>query len=308
MAQNQAKNPPEAVNQVVQPNDQYLGPDRNEYREHHQSYIIFVTQPDDKQSLRRREMEVNAVMPALPKFMNWSDREITWSLSDHPKVMPNPGGYALVVDPTFIGPDINVKFTKVLIDNGSSINIMYKDTMHKLGIKENMLQPSRTTFHGIVPGLSCSPLGKIRVDVLFGTQQDCRVENIEFEVVDLRSPYHALLGRPALAQFMASTHAAYLKMKMPGPKGIITITGNYRISMQCASASSALAESLVIEEEKKRMYEAVKLAQSAVVSMPPMANPYGTTAFQPGQETKKIVLDDKLPERTVTIGAGLPEK
>ena len=308
MAQNQVKNPPEAVNQVVQPNDRYLGPDRNEYREHHQSYIIFVTQPDDKQSLRRREMEVNAVMPALPKFMNWSDREITWSLSDHPKVMPNPGGYALVVDPTFIGPDINVKFTKVLIDNGSSINIMYKDTMHKLGIKENMLQPSRTTFHGIVPGLSCSPLGKIRVDVLFGTQQDCRVENIEFEVVDLSSPYHALLGRPALAQFMASTHAAYLKMKMPGPKGIITITGNYRISMQCASASSALAESLVIEEEKKRMYEAVKLAQSAVAGMPPMANPYGTTAFQPGQETKKIVLDDKLPERTVTIGAGLPEK
>ena len=270
--------------------------------------MIFVTQPDDKQSLRRREMEVNAVMPAVPKFMNWSDREITWSLSDHPKVMPNPGGNALVVDPTFIGPEINVKFTKVLIDNGSSINIMYKDTMHKLGIKENMLHPSRTTFHGIVPGLSCSPLGKIRVDVLFGTQQNCQVENIEFEVVDLSSPYHALLGRPALAQFMASTHAAYLKMKMAGPKGIITITGNYKISMQCASASSALAESLVIEEEKKRMYEAVKLAQSAVAGMPPMANPYGTTAFQPGKETNKIVLDEKLPERTVTIGAGLPEK
>ena len=47
--------------------------------------------------------------------------------------MPNPGGYALVLDPTFVGPQIPVKFSKVLIDNGSSINIMYKDTMHKLG-------------------------------------------------------------------------------------------------------------------------------------------------------------------------------
>jgi hypothetical protein len=37
-----------------------------------------------------------------------------------------------------------------------------------------------------------------------------------FEVVDPDSPYHALLGRPALAKFMASTHVAYLKMKMPG--------------------------------------------------------------------------------------------
>ena len=53
--------------------------------------------------------------------------------------MPNPGGYALVLDPTFIGPGLNVRFTRVLIDNGSSINILYQDTMHKLGIEKNML-------------------------------------------------------------------------------------------------------------------------------------------------------------------------
>jgi hypothetical protein len=56
--------------------------------------------------------------------------------------MPNPGGYALVMDPIFVGPANNVRFSKVLIDNGSSINIMYHDTMQKLGIKENMLEPS----------------------------------------------------------------------------------------------------------------------------------------------------------------------
>ena len=67
--------------------------------------------------------------------------------------MPTPGRYALVLDLTFYGPKIPVKFSKVLIDDGSSINILYKDTMHKLGVTENMLQPSRTTFHGIVPGL-----------------------------------------------------------------------------------------------------------------------------------------------------------
>ena len=101
--------------------------------------------------------------------------------------MPNPGSYALVLDPTFVGPNINVKFSKVLIDNGSSINIMYKDTMQKLGIAQNMLQSTRTTFHGIVSGLSCEPIGKVRVDVLFGTRENCRAENLEFEVVDLES-------------------------------------------------------------------------------------------------------------------------
>ena len=75
--------------------------------------------------------------------------------------MPTPGAYALVLDPVMVGPQMPVKFSRVLIDNGSSINIMYHDTMVKLGVTRNMLQPSKTTFHGIVPGVSCSPMGSI---------------------------------------------------------------------------------------------------------------------------------------------------
>jgi hypothetical protein len=149
------------------------------------------------------------------------------------------------MDPTFVGPANNVRFSKFLIDNGSSINIMYQDTMQKLAIKENMMEPSQTTFHGIVPGLSCAPMGKIWIDVMFSNRDNCRVENLMFKVVDLDSPYHALLGRPALAKFMASTHVAYLKMNMPGTKGVITIIGDYKRSMACASAGSNLAETLM---------------------------------------------------------------
>ena len=167
-------------------NQQNAGPSQqNQYREHHQSYMVFVTESTDKRSLQRRSLEVNAVMPAVPQFMYWSDQEISWGIADHPGIMPNPGGYALVLDPTFIGPSLNVRFTRVLIDNGSSINILYLDTMQKLGIDKNMLQPSRTTFHGIVPGVSCAPMGKIWIDVLFGTKENCRTESLLFEVVDL---------------------------------------------------------------------------------------------------------------------------
>jgi hypothetical protein len=141
----------------------------------------------------------------------------------------------------------------VLIDGGSSINILYRDTMLKLGLEEKDLQPSRTVFHGIEPGHSCSPVGKIRLDVLFGTSAHFRREPIWFEVVDLASPYHALLGRPALAKFMAVPHYAYLKMKLPSPKGIITITGDYKKSLECAQADSKLAESLVIAKERRQL-------------------------------------------------------
>ena len=111
-------------------------------------------------------------------------------------------------------------------------------------IKEKQLQPRRTVFHGIVPGLSCSPISKIKIDVLFGDKDHFRRKAIWFEVVDLESPYHALLGRPALAKFMAVPHYSYLKMKMPRTKGIITIAGDYKKSATCAAASSRLAESL----------------------------------------------------------------
>jgi hypothetical protein len=203
-----------------------------------------------------------------------------------------------------------VRFSKVLIDNGSSINIMYRDTMQKLVITENMLEPSRTTFHGIVPGLSCAPMGKIRIDVMFGNRDNYRVENLMFEVVDLDSPYHALLGRPALARFMASTHVAYLKMKMSGPKGVITIIGDYKRSMACATAGSNLAETLIIAEERKRHKRAVEIAETVMAgkSMPGMSNPSGSASFQVGKEVKKVPLDEVFPERHALIGAGLDPK
>ena len=195
-----------------------------------------------------------------------------------------------------------------MIDGGSSINILYKDTMEKLGIKQRQLQSSRTVFHGIVPGLSCSPIGKVLVDVLFGDKDHFRRESVWFEVVDLESPYHALLGRPALAKFMAVPHYAYLKMKMPGPNGVITISGNYKRSMECASASSVLAESLVIAEAKRRIEEVHVLAQQGKLGLPTMSNPNATVAFKPVDGTKNVSVEPDFPERTVLIGAGMDLK
>jgi hypothetical protein len=283
---------------------------QNEYKDPDQSYMVFETERMDKQSLYHWSLEVNVIMSAVPRLMYWLDQAIVWDTADHPKLMPNPGGFMLVMDPTFVGPANNVRFSKILVDNGSSINIMYRDTMYKLGVKENMLEPSQTTFHGIVPGLSCAPMGKLWIDVMFGNQDNYRVENLRFEVVDLESPYHALLGRPALAKFMASTHVVYLKMKIPGPKGMITTIGDYKSSMACASAGSNLAETLIIAEEKNRLKRAVEIAEAVVAgkSMPDMANLNGSTSFQVAKETKKVPLDEVFLERHAIIGVSLDPK
>ena len=72
------------------------------------------------------------------------------------------------------------------------------------------------------------PCEEGQVAGLPGAGVDLRVSlrALLFEVVDLENLYHALLGRTALAKFMASTHMPYLKMKMPGPQGVITISGD----------------------------------------------------------------------------------
>ena len=69
----------------------------------------------------------------------------------------------------------------------------------------------------------------------------------------MSSAYHALLGQPALAKFMAVPHYAYLKMKLPGLKGLITITGDYRKSLECARDGAKLAESLAIAEKRRQL-------------------------------------------------------
>ena len=97
-------------------------------------------------------------------------------------------------------------------------------------------------------------------------------------------------------------------MNMPGSNGVITISGNYKRSMECASDGSALAEPLVIAEETKRINEVKALADSARLPIPDTGNPSFASAFMPAKETKSVSVDDDFPNRTVLIGAGLTDK
>jgi hypothetical protein len=82
---------------------------------------------------------------------------ITFSREDHPNRIPNPGQYPLVVYPV-IG---NARFSKVLMDGGSNLNILYAHTLRLLGIELDQLRPSMTSFHGVAPGKRVQPLGQI---------------------------------------------------------------------------------------------------------------------------------------------------
>jgi hypothetical protein len=100
-------------------------------------------------SQRKRERhEVLAAEKAPLSFLDWSKDAITFSREDHPNRIPNPGQCPLVVDPV-IG---NARFSKVLMDGGSNLNILYAHMLRLLGIRLDQLRPSTTPFHGVTPG------------------------------------------------------------------------------------------------------------------------------------------------------------
>src|SRR3954470_24293536 len=137
------------------------------------------------------------------------------------------------------------------MDGGSGINIIFTRTLEEMLIQNSALKSSGTTFHGIVPGKAVYPLGKISLKVVFGSANNFRKETLDFEVVDWKSQYHAILGRPALARFMAVPHYAYLKLKMTGPNGVITVIGSFVRSDRCDKEFHKLAEAFTAHQGSK---------------------------------------------------------
>jgi hypothetical protein len=62
--------------------------------------------------------------------------------------------------------------------------------------------------------------------VVFGLPENFRSEELIFDIIPFQSGYHTLLGRTTFARFNAVRHYAYLKLKMSGPNGVITVNGN----------------------------------------------------------------------------------
>ena len=85
---------------------------------------------------------------------------------------------------------------------------------------------NRSAFHGIVPGKQVMPLGQIDLPVTFRDPSNYRMETLTFEVVGFPKTFHAILGHPCYTKFMAIPNYTYLKLKMLGPHGIITIGGD----------------------------------------------------------------------------------
>ena len=122
----------------------------------------------------------------------------------------------------------------------------------------SLLTPSKAPFYDIVPRNSSTPIGSVTLPVTFGTEQNFRTEYIKFEVADFESSYHAILGRPALAKFMAVPHYVYLLLKMPGNTGVLSLRGDLLKSFECDKEAIDHASTIWVPSSVSEILAAAK--------------------------------------------------
>ncbi|XP_066316216.1 uncharacterized protein [Miscanthus floridulus] len=127
------------------------------------------------------------------------------------------GCYPLIIDPIVC----KKRLTKVLMDEGSGLNIL------------------------VILGAQAYPLEYIDLPVTFGSRANFHSEVLTFEVVDFLGSYHAILGRPCYARFVAIPNYTYLKLKMLGPNNVIIVSSAFSHTFECDHEHYELATTIV---------------------------------------------------------------
>jgi hypothetical protein len=185
---------PSAEGGKDQGNNKKGGDKEEEFPEVRNCFMIYGRQVANASARHRKQehQEVCSVKVAAPVYLDWSDKPITFDQGDHPDYVPSPGRYPLVVDPV-IG---NARLTKVLMDGGSSLNIIYTETLGLLGIDLSTIRAGAVPFHGIVPGKRVLPLGQLDLPVCFGTPSNFRRETLTFKVAGPQGNHHRRIHVP----------------------------------------------------------------------------------------------------------------
>ena len=139
---------------------------------------------------------------------------------------------------------------RVLVDNGSSADIIYFSAFQQLKVEPKRLRPFESPLVSF-SGDRAYPREIVTLTVT-ASSYPCQVTNKHnFLVVDSPSSYNVIIGRPTLNRWKAATSTYYLKVKLPTEQGVGEIRGDQVLARECYQAVLALKEnhSWVIENK-----------------------------------------------------------
>ena len=171
-------------------------------------------------------LEIQAVSK-LPRL----DTTITFSDSDM------EGCHHPYDDPLVIRVVVaNKTVHRVLVDNGSSVNIIFASAFDKIGIGREKLELVNAHLRGFSKEIVL-PLGSIQLVLTLGDPPYQATTVVRFLIVDAPSTYNILLGRPSLNAIRAIPSTYQMVIKFPTTNGVGMVQGDQRVARECYSAS-----------------------------------------------------------------------
>ncbi|VFQ78406.1 unnamed protein product [Cuscuta campestris] len=190
-------------------------------------------------------------------------------------------------DPLVITMDMGgVDVSRVLVDTGSSVNVLYLDAFEKLKLCRTRLEPLKIPLSGFT-GDSVEAEGSILLTCELGTGDQVVQKQMRFVVVNIKCVHNAILGRPGINKVRGVISMAHLCMKFYTPGGIGQVRGDQKKARHC-------------------YLEAVKKMTKAFERVTLVSQEEERSKLEPGDETEQIVLREAFPERMVRIGRDLP--
>ncbi|MCH80166.1 hypothetical protein A2U01_0000929 [Trifolium medium] len=151
-----------------------------------------------------------------------------------------PGGSANAQILLLVRADMaNFEVRRVLVDPGSSVDIMCAHLFKTLQLDEHHLTPYVGSDLQGFNGATTKPWGYVDLIVTFGINETAKSIKVQFLVVECPSLYQCILGRTAIPDLLAVPSTAHLKMKYYTNKGkVATLHGDIEAVRRCFEAAT----------------------------------------------------------------------
>ena len=170
------------------------------------------------------EIQVVSKLPRLDTSITFSDSDMEGC--QHPHVDP------LVVRAVVANKTVH----RVLVDNGSSVDIILSSAFDKMGIGRERLEPVNAHLRGF-SGEKVLPLSSIQLVLTLGDPPCQATTTAKFLIIDAPSAYNMLLGRPSLNAIKSIPSAYHMMIKFSTVSGVGMVRGDQRVARECYSAS-----------------------------------------------------------------------
>uniref|UniRef100_A0A2N9G5B1 RNA-directed DNA polymerase n=1 Tax=Fagus sylvatica TaxID=28930 RepID=A0A2N9G5B1_FAGSY len=241
-----------------------------------------------------RQVHNVMVVQRPPKNIRLDDQVISFSEEDA-RGTHQPHDDALVVTINIAG------FTtrRVMIDNGSSADILYLPAYQQMRIDKDKLRPMDAPLVGFTGDKVC-PVGIVTLPITVGTHPKTVSKTVDFLVVNCPSAYNAIIGRPTLNRLRAVTSTYHLLLKFPTEHGIGEVRGDQVAARECYLASlgsEGRNQTMTIEERNKDVFawthEDMPGIDTSVISHKLNVNP----SIRPVKQKRRVF----APERNTAI-------